>query len=226
MTLTRTLELLDLLDNPRASGERVAAYLRSLGSAEVAITPVSGEAGATDFIRVIIPGTSGHRAGESTPTLGIIGRLGGIGARPAQIGLVSDGDGAVAALATAAKLIRMATVGDTLPGDVIVTTQIDPDAPVIPHNPVPFMGSATHDAVNNTHEVLPEMDAILTIDTTKGNRVCNHNGIAITPTIKSGWILRVAEDLLSIAERVTGSAPMVMPITMQDITPTAMTFTT
>ncbi|MEE2046078.1 DUF1177 family protein [Nocardiopsis tropica] len=40
-----------------------------------------------------IPGTDGASSGGSAPTLGILGRLGGLGARPEQIGFVSDGDG-------------------------------------------------------------------------------------------------------------------------------------
>ena len=63
-------------------------------------------------------------SGGSAPTLGIIGRLGGVGARPARKGFVSDGDGALAALAAAAKLIKMQPRGDRLEGDVIVTTQV------------------------------------------------------------------------------------------------------
>lgn len=63
------------------------------------------------------------------------------------------------------------------------------------------------------------MDAILSVDTTKGNRVLNHRGFAITPTVKDGWILRVSESLLDVASRTTGVAPAVLPITTQDITP-------
>jgi hypothetical protein len=63
------------------------------------------------------------------------------------------------------------------------------------------------------------MDAILSIDTTRGNRVINQRGFAISPTVKNGWILRVSEDLLDIQQTVTGRAPVVLPITMQDITP-------
>lgn len=219
MTFQRTLDVFELLDSPTASGRSLADYLQGLGSCDVEVVPVSGPMGATDFISVVIPGTEGKRSGGTAPTLGIVGRLGGVGARPEQIGFVSDGDGALAALAAAAKLVDMAAKGDRLPGDVIVTTQIDPDAPTQPHDPVPFMGSSTEDSVNNEHEVLPEMDAIITIDTTKGNRICNHNGIAITPAIREGWILRVPEDLLSVVEQVTGELPVVLPITTQDITP-------
>ncbi|MGO0916215.1 DUF1177 family protein, partial [Clostridioides difficile] len=42
-----------------------------------------------------IPGKNGKLKGGDAPTLGILGRLGGIGARPEVIGFVSDGDGAL-----------------------------------------------------------------------------------------------------------------------------------
>jgi hypothetical protein len=34
-----------------------------------------------------------------------------------------------------------------------------------------------------------------------------------------GWILRISEDLITIAERVTNRPALTIPITMQDITP-------
>ena len=68
-------------------------------------------------------------------------------------------------------------------------------------------------------EVDERMDAILSIDTTKGNRILNARGIAITPTVKDGYLLRTSEDLLSILESTTGCLPMVLPLTQQDITP-------
>jgi uncharacterized protein DUF1177 len=74
-------------------------------------------------------------------------------------------------------------------------------------------------ATLNREEVLPEMEAVLTVDTTRGNRVINHRGIAISPTVKAGWILRVSEDLLTIMQNVTGRLPVVFALTMQDITP-------
>lgn len=63
------------------------------------------------------------------------------------------------------------------------------------------------------------MEAILSIDTTKGNRIVNHRGIAVTPTVKDGWILRTAEPVLDILTSTTGKLPVVLPITQQDITP-------
>jgi hypothetical protein len=81
------------------------------------------------------------------------------------------------------------------------------------------MGSPVDMQVMNEQEVSPEMDAILSIDTTKGNRIINHRGFAISPTVKDGFILRVSEDLLDIMEWSTGDVPKVFPLTMQDITP-------
>ena len=100
-----------------------------------------GRGGETDFIRVCIPGENGRSAGGPAPTIGIIGRLGGLGARPAVTGFVSDGDGALCALAAGLKLAEMRAHGDRLQGDVVVCTHICPNAPVVPHEPVPLMGS-------------------------------------------------------------------------------------
>ena len=143
-----------------------------------------------------------------------------------MIGLVSDADGAITAIAVALKLADMRKNGDMLDGDVIIATHICPNAPTQPHDPVPFMGSPVDMATMNKYEVDPRMDAILSVDTTRGNRVINVKGIAITPTVKEGWILRVSDDLLDIMQYVTGKMPVVVPITMQDITPMEMEFIT
>lgn len=212
-------EALDLLDSPNVNGAAVVARIQAAGPVEASWRTIVGERGSTDFVRFFFPGTSGKSGGGSSPTLGIIGRLGGIGARPQVIGLVSDGDGAVTAVACALKLAAMAAAGDRLPGDVIITTHICPDAPTEPHEPVPFMGSPVDMRTMNAHEVDPAMDAILTVDTTRGNRIINRRGFAISPTVKEGYILRVSEDLLTIMQIVTGRAPAVFAVTMQDITP-------
>ncbi len=65
------------------------------------------------------------------------------------------------------------------------------------------------------------MEAILSIDTTKGNRIINTRGFAISPTVKEGYVLRVSESLLSLQEWVTGRPPAVFAVTTQDITPYA-----
>ncbi|KDE33842.1 hypothetical protein AW40_25660 [Kosakonia radicincitans UMEnt01/12] len=219
MSLQQTLQVFELLDSAYASGDKVKTLLAGYSNIEVSVKAVSGPKGSTDFVKIVIPGTEGKRRGGSAPTLGIVGRLGGIGARPGRIGLVSDADGAVAAIASALKLAEMQRQGDSLPGDVIVTTHICPDAPTRPHEPVDFMDSPVETEDMNEQEVSDEMDAVLSIDTTKGNRIINHKGFAISPTVKVGYILRVAEDLLRVMEMTTGQLPVTFPITTQDITP-------
>ena len=81
------------------------------------------------------------------------------------------------------------------------------------------MGSPVEMSQVNREEVSPELDAILSVDTTKGNRVINTRGFAISPTVKEGWILRTSEDLLEKMQITTGRLPYVFPLTMQDITP-------
>jgi len=217
--LKQVIELFDLLDSSKANGEVIKELLLEKNQKNVIVESVQGDKGKTDFIKIKISGIKGKDKGGDAPTLGIIGRLGGLGARPERIGFVSDGDGALTVLSVALKLSEMATQGDHLDGDVIVTTHICPDAPTRPHDPVPFMDSPVDIYTMNKHEIDAEMDAILSVDTTKGNRIINHRGFAVSPTVKEGYILRVSEDLLDIMQNVTGKLPVTFPITTQDITP-------
>lgn len=219
MLLKQILEVYELIDTATANGEQMKKYLESLGGEDIEVKTITGDKGKTDFIRIKVPGLKGKSKGMDAPTLGVLGRLGGIGARPEVIGMVSDADGAVIALAVAAKLLDMQLKGDFLEGDVIISTHICPDAPTQPHKPVPFMGSPVDMATVNREEVNGELDAILSIDTTKGNRVINHRGYAISPTVKEGYILKVSDDLLDIMQVSSGKLPVVFPITTQDITP-------
>ncbi len=217
MALQRVLEALDLLDG-WATGESVAAVLRERGL-DVETSDVSDDGGSTTFLRILIPGIQGRSAGGAAPTTGIVGRLGGVGARPGQVGMVSDADGAVAAVATALELATMADRGDVLPGDIVVATHVCPNAPTQPHEPVPFMGTPVSMEIMNQNEVDPSMDAVFSIDATKGNRILNHRGFAITPTVKEGWILPVAPALVDLCEWVTGRSASVLALSTFDITP-------
>jgi hypothetical protein len=215
----QVIEIYDLLDRATVSGIDIVTYFNNHGITSIEMKKITGDAGSTDFIKIRILGSNGKTRQGSAPTLGIIGRLGGIGARPERIGLVSDADGAVTALACALKLAVMQQHHDILKGDVILSTHICPNAPTQPHEPVPFMGSLVDIATMNKYEVDPEMDAILSIDTTKGNRIANFKGFAITSTVKQGYLLRVSESLLDLMEVVTGTLPRVVPLSIQDITP-------
>ncbi len=220
MLIKQIIDVYDLLDDSRVDGEAVVDYLRTIDPEVNAETyPLTGPRGTTHMLKVRIPGSDGKSSGGNTPTLGILGRLGGLGARPEMIGYVSDGDGALAALAIAVKLLDMKKKGDVLPGDIFISTHICPDAPTKPHDPVPFMGSPVEIYQVNQEEVSPELDAIFSIDTTKGNRVINTRGFAISQPVKEGYILRASEGLLDIMQRTTGRLPYVFPVNTQDITP-------
>ncbi|RHW42818.1 DUF1177 domain-containing protein [Neobacillus notoginsengisoli] len=219
MSLKFTSEVLELLDDPKANGQKVVEMFNSFEYGHASYKTVKGAEGSTDFVKIVIKGTNGKSANGTAPTLGIVGRLGGLGARPYKIGSVSDGDGAIAAVTIALKLATMASRGDRLSGDIYVTTHVCPEAPVESHDPVEFMGSPVDMQIMNEHEVLDEMDAILSIDTTKGNKIINHRGIAISPTVKEGYILRFSDDLLRLMEITTGDFPTTFAVTTQDITP-------
>lgn len=220
MLYKQFIELFDILDSASASGAQVVDYLRSIvPDCKVETYPLAGPKGHTDMVRIMIPGKNGKTNGGTAKTIGILGRLGGLGARPEQLGFVSDGDGAITALAIAAKLLDMQKKGDFLEGDVFVSTHVCPNAPTTPHEPVPFMNSPVETWQVNKEEVTPELDAVLVVDTTKGNRIINHRGFAISPTVKEGYILRVSEDILDVMQSTTGKMPVVFALSQQDITP-------
>lgn len=221
MALKQVLEIYDFLEKPRMDVSVLKGIFieNGLDASEFDTHKVQGDKGETQFVKILIKGKESKLKKNGIPTLGIIGRLGGIGARPHKIGLVSDADGAITALASALKIAKMRAQGDALKGNVIVATHLSPRSPILPHDPVPFMSAPVSMETMNRYEVDQEMDAILSIDTTKGNRIINHRGFAISPTVKDGYILRVSEDLLDIMQMVTGKLPVVFPITTQDITP-------
>lgn len=219
MLIKEVIEICDLMDNPKACAGSLDEVFGGLDIPAIKSHTLEGEKGKTDVVNITIPGTNGKSAGGDAPTLGILGTLGGLGARPEVLGLVSDGDGAFASLAAALKLARMRTRGDILPGDVLISTHICPDAPTQPHEPYAFMGSPVGIFEKMRFQIDDAMDAILSVDTTKGHHVINHTGFAISPTVHSMYILRTSEDLLRIQATVTSDYPVVLPITTQDITP-------
>lgn len=221
MALKQVIEICELLEIPRIEPAVIKDFflVRGLGESEIEMQNIKEEKGETLFIKISIQGEKGKSKEKPAPTLGVIGRLGGIGARPHKIGLVSDADGAITALAAASKIAGMRKKGDQLPGDVIFATHLCPHSPIIPHEPVSFMDAPVSLETMNKHEVDEKMEAILSIDTTKGNRVINYRGFAISPTVLDGYILRTSEDLLDIMQNVTGRMPVVFPVTTQDITP-------
>lgn len=57
MILKHLMELYEILDDPKASGEKVKEYLLQVNpQADVETYPVHGEKGHTDMVRVRVPG--------------------------------------------------------------------------------------------------------------------------------------------------------------------------
>ncbi|MGV2288265.1 DUF1177 domain-containing protein [Trinickia sp. YCB016] len=226
MALSQTLKVYEALDSAKVNGATIVnmfAPYKELG-VTVTVTTVNDEPPEdtnkkTDFVSILIPGTSGKTKRGASPTLGVIGRNGAIGGRPAIIGMVSDADGPIASIATALKLADMKKNGDDLPGDVIVTTHISTDVSVSENNGVAFMGMPVSSETMNKYEVSADMDAILSIDASKGNRIIKHRGFAISPTAMQGYILPVSADLVAIMESTTGEPAVTFPISQTDITP-------
>lgn len=223
MIFDHLIRLYDILDDPKVNGEIVYKYLKNIDkNFEYETYKLEGQEGFTEMTKILIPGNNGKSSGGTAKTLAVLGRLGGIGARPNIKGFVSDGDGALAVLALAAELLTMKSKDENLEGDVYISTHICPDAPTMPHEPVDFMGSPVETNQINIEELVNidiKLDGILSVDTTKGNRIYNKRGFAITPTVKEGYILKTSDDLLDIMEWVTGELPGVLAITTQDITP-------
>lgn len=203
MAWKRVLDVFDLLDSVPIKGAQVMTFLQQHGLVEVSISRVRGKRGDTEFVQAALRGERGRSIGGTAPTVGIIGHLGGIGACPNRTGIVSDADGALVALSVAAKLGAMRQRGEALAGGVIIVTHVCPRAHILPHEPVPFMIWPLDMAEMNRHEVDGRMEAILSVDASRGNRIVNRKGIAVAPTIKQGYILRVSEDLLQILQNVT-----------------------
>ena len=214
MSFKQVLEAIEVLSSATVDGREVARLLADRGITGVETEHVETKATATDFVSCVVPGTN-----PDLPALGVIGRLGGIGARPEVVGMVSDADGATVALATALKLADMAKAGDPLPGPVRIHTHVCTHAETRPNHPVRLMRSPLPARSMMQREVHPAMAAILSVDSTRGNRFVNKRGVALTPVVKEGWLLRVPDGMLDLIGWVSGELPLVMPLVTQDITP-------
>ncbi|RTF43393.1 DUF1177 family protein, partial [Serratia marcescens] len=85
MSLQQTLQVFELIDSAFVSGQDVVDLFAPYPAIRASTLRAEGPKGGTDFVRIEIPGSAGKFAGGAAPTLGIIGRLGGIGARPTRI---------------------------------------------------------------------------------------------------------------------------------------------
>lgn len=216
--LKDVLDVMDFMTSPTAS---VDEYLRLLPENQIKVfrEVVETEKGAMEFLKLLIPGSRGKWAGGDTKTLGIIGSLGALRIPGDNNALVSDADGCLVALSVALRLARMASRGQVLPSDVLVSTHICQQGHSIPHDPYPFVMSPIPSQLKHPRLVDKEMDAIVAVETCKSNKLVSHKGFAITHVAKEGLLLRVHADMIHIMEMVTGKLPVIFPVSQQDLTP-------
>ena len=209
MALKQVIDIYELLSSAKVSGKAVADFFKSEVGVDLDVKSASSKDGSTDFV------TFKNKASKNaTKSLGIIGRLGGVGARPVKTGLLSDADGAIVALSVALKLAQMEKNGDLLDCQVVCSTQITPKAPCIDGN----LAMPVDNPTMNEYE-MHGSDAYLVFDTSRGNDLINHKGFAISQTAKEGYLLRYSPDLLRIYEQVTGLRAVTFGLSTQDLLP-------
>lgn len=78
MSFSQTLQVFEAFDSAHASGQTVVDLLAPYAAhgVTVEVLKIEGKKGATDFVKICIPGDVGKRAGGAAPSLGIVGRLG------------------------------------------------------------------------------------------------------------------------------------------------------
>ncbi|BCU69782.1 DUF1177 domain-containing protein [Stygiolobus caldivivus] len=149
----------------------------------------------------------------------ILGRLGAIQMVNTNKGLVSDADGAVITLTTLFELLDLMDKGIVFDIDIVFVTNLATRAKLIPHRPfdfmIPLMG--LDDALKI--EVDPTASFILSIDSTKGNRLAKYDDFALTHVIKDGYILKLHDNVIDIYNRVTEHEIYMVPLTTGDLTP-------
>lgn len=194
MLIKQLIKVFDLLDSSTVTGGDVVNYLKGINpNANVETYPLVGPRSKTDMVKVRIPGTNGKAAGSSAPTIGsgppgrhrCPARDDRLYLRRRRCPGRPDGGRQAVGYADEGRLPARRCVH---------LHPREPFAPTQPHDPGPFMNSLVDIYQINQEEVSPELDAILSVDTTKGNRVINTWGFALSQPVKEGWILRRPEE--------------------------------
>ncbi|EZQ10274.1 hypothetical protein CM19_04270 [Candidatus Acidianus copahuensis] len=197
MMLKSVIETIELLQDLKKPGD-ILDYVKKY-SDEVQYWDL----GEVLFLRSYIKGEG--------KKIEVLGRLGSIKINNL---LVSDADGAIIALAVLRELSK-----ERQSGNYVISTSISLSAKLIQHEPFNFMVPpiGIEEALN--YEVDKQADFIISIDSTKGNRIAKYSDFAITHVIKDGYIMKVSDEVLDIYEKVTDHEPYFVPLTSSDLTP-------
>ncbi len=117
MLMKQIIDAYEVLDSAYVTGKKVEEVLSTIKpDADITVYELKGPKGTTDMLKVRIPGRKAKQKAEVRRPLDFLDVSGELGARTERIGFVSDGDGALAAVALAAKLLDMQNKGDMLDG--------------------------------------------------------------------------------------------------------------
>ena len=67
MSLKHVLEVMDAVDSPNASGAVIREVFARHGWEGLRTEKVEGTGGATDFVKVVVPGSEGKTSGGDAP---------------------------------------------------------------------------------------------------------------------------------------------------------------
>lgn len=210
--LKQGIEVLDLLTSAEVNGTMLVEYLNSLGSCEAQVECVCGLNGSYKTLKVTITGTDGAISGGGSPTLGFVGQVGDQASSQSKNERIPDYIGTSIVLLTATKILQMNKSGNALRGDVILSAQIS-------SNTATSENTTLQKEVPTHTEVSQFMDAVISIGSYKREKVGYHKGIAISPTVKEGYILKLSDDLWALAKKNTDVLPISLPLSQQDIIP-------
>jgi len=206
MMLKTLMEVIDLLESKNPL-ERVKERLK--GKIEYEEVQV----GEVTFLKALYEGK------EKKNKIEILGRLGSIQMEGVNKGLVSDADGAIMSLTTLLELLNLREKGIEFNIDVLFVTNLSTRAKLIPHKPFNFMVPLVglDDALKV--EVDPSASLVVSIDSTKGNRLAKFDDFALTHVIKDGYVLKLHDNVIDIYNKVTGHEIYMVAVTTGDLTP-------
>ncbi|ACP35317.1 protein of unknown function DUF1177 [Sulfolobus islandicus Y.G.57.14] len=205
MMLKKLLEVIDILES-----EDPLQKIKEKLEGKVKYEEV--KAGEVTFIKALYEGGGKDK-------VEILGRLGAIQMVGVNKGLVSDADGAIVSLTTLLELLNLREKGIELDLNVLFVTNLSVKAKLIPHKPFDFMVPLLGLDEALKVEVDPSASFVVSIDSTKGNRIAKFDDFAITHVVKDGYILKLHDNVIDIYNKVTGHEIYMVPLTTGDLTP-------
>lgn len=213
MRTPEIIELADLLSQNDFGSNELVDYLKSVGPADAEIQLVHTVDSSIEILKVIIKGTEGAFSGGTRPTLGIVSQLSNCKSTIEGIGCIDMNAGVFSVLVAAYELLHITKTEGGILGDVMFAVFIGSDV-------TPKLRALISFLSDNSFGISQHMDAVLSVGTSKFFERENDGSIAVSPTVKEGYILKISDDILDVFSRQSNQAIEALTITQQDIIPT------